>query len=67
MRRNKDQFYGCLVGGAIGDAFGAPVKFMNYEQIQKVYGDECITDLMAVVEGPKATITDDTQLTLFTA
>lgn len=67
MRRCKEQFYGCLIGGAIGDAFGAPVKNMKYEQIQKMYGEQGITDLIATMEGPKATITDDTQLTLFTA
>lgn len=67
MRRSKEQVYGCLIGGAIGDAFGAPVKNMNYEQIQKSYGEQGITDLIATMEGPKATITDDTQLTLFTA
>lgn len=67
MRRCKEQFYGCLIGGAVGDAFGAPVKFMKYEQIQEKFGVSGITDLLATMEGKEATITDDTQLTLFTA
>ena len=67
MRRSKEQFYGCLLGGAIGDAFGAPVKFMNYKAIQKLYGEEGIHELVQTAEGGKVIITDDTQLTMFTA
>ena len=29
---------GSLVGGAIGDALGYPVEFMDWKRIQKVYG-----------------------------
>lgn len=67
MKRSKEQFYGCLLGGAIGDAFGAPVKFLKYEQIVKVYGEYGINELMRISHTKKVTITDDTQLTLFTA
>ncbi len=66
MRRKADYFRGCLVGGAIGDALGYPVEFMSYSQIQQRYGSEGIQDLQL---GPKgvAEISDDTQMTLFTA
>lgn len=67
MKRNKDQFYGCLLGGAIGDAFGAPVKFMKYEDIVKLYGDGGVHELIQTSDKGKAIITDDTQLTMFTA
>lgn len=30
MKRNRESFRGCLMGGAIGDALGWPVEFMKY-------------------------------------
>jgi len=66
MKRNKDHFRGCLLGGAIGDALGWPVEFLSMTEIKKKYGEEGITDLVAGIDG-KAEITDDTQMTLFTA
>ncbi len=30
--------FGCIVGGAIGDALGAPVENCHYKQIQETYG-----------------------------
>ncbi len=30
-----DNYIGCILGGAIGDALGAPVEFMSYEEIKK--------------------------------
>jgi ADP-ribosylglycohydrolase len=33
-----DAVYGCLIGGAIGDALGAPVEGWHYEDIRKRYG-----------------------------
>lgn len=67
MKRNKAQFMGCLLGGAIGDAFGAPVKFMKYDQIIKAYGENGIVESMLIGYTGQVIITDDTQLTLFTA
>ena len=57
---------GCLVGGAIGDALGAPVEFMKREDILHRFGSEGIT-AYAPAYGGLGTITDDTQMTLFTA
>jgi ADP-ribosylglycohydrolase len=59
-------YSGCLVGGAIGDALGWPVEFKRRNEIIKKYGDGGITDLISSTNG-KAEITDDTQMTLFTA
>jgi ADP-ribosylglycohydrolase len=66
MKRNEKHFRGCLLGGDIGDALGWPVEFLTAEQIKKRYGDTGITDLQ-LGPGGKAEITDDTQMTLFTA
>jgi ADP-ribosylglycohydrolase len=38
IKRNQDNFRGCLVGGAIGDAFGSPVEFLQYSDIRNKYG-----------------------------
>lgn len=67
MKNTKSHYHGCLIGGAIGDAFGAPVEFMSYEKITMKYGQEGLKSLTLPLEGNKAYITDDTQLTLFTA
>lgn len=66
MNRDPNHFRGCLIGCAIGDAFGAPVKFMKYEKITDLYGEQGLACL-EVNKQYKATITDDTQLTMFTA
>ena len=33
-----DTVYGCLIGGAVGDALGAPVAGLNYWEIRERYG-----------------------------
>jgi ADP-ribosylglycohydrolase len=66
LKRSKDYFRGCLLGGAIGDALGHPVEFLSLAEIKGRYGPGGIRDL-AVEPGGKAEITDDTQMTLFTA
>lgn len=33
-----EKVYGCLVGGAIGDAFGIRVEMMHYRDIEVQYG-----------------------------
>lgn len=69
----KDRVRGSLIGGAIGDALGFPVEFIySYEEIQKRYGENGITRLQTEqwwTESSigKAVISDDTQMTLFTA
>jgi ADP-ribosylglycohydrolase len=60
------RFRGCLLGGAVGDALGAPVEFMSLAQIRKSFGEAGIRDF-AEAYGRQGAITDDTQMTLFTA
>jgi ADP-ribosylglycohydrolase len=59
------RFRGCLLGGAIGDALGAPVEFMSLAAIRQRFGDAGIRDY-APAYGRLGAITDDTQMTLFT-
>lgn len=66
MKRDQDHFRSCLLAGAVGDALGAPVEFLHYAQIIQKYGQEGIRVLQTNSEG-LALITDDTQMTLFTA
>jgi ADP-ribosyl-[dinitrogen reductase] hydrolase len=60
------RFSGCLLGGAAGDALGRPVEFLSIEEIRKLFGPKGIRDF-AQTDGTIGTITDDTQMTLFTA
>ncbi|MBC7963141.1 MAG: ADP-ribosylglycohydrolase family protein [Steroidobacteraceae bacterium] len=66
IRNEKEYFTGCLLGGAVGDALGRPIEFEGMEEIIKVFGPDGILD-MVPGEGGLFEITDDTQMTLFTA
>lgn len=57
---------GCLLAGAAGDALGAPVEFINRAEILRQFGPNGISDY-APAYGGHGRITDDTQMTLFTA
>ena len=61
-----DRIKGCLLGGAVGDALGAPVEFLGWADIKARFGARGITDF-APAYGVKGAITDDTQMMLFTA
>jgi len=63
---NQDLYLGCLIGGAVGDALGAPVEFMSNAEIASQFGPSGIQDYVPVF-GKIGAITDDTQMTLFTA
>ena len=71
----QDRIRGSLIGGAIGDALGYPVEFIySFEGIQARYGERGITRLDTKQfwlgddeQSGKAVISDDTQMTLFTA
>ena len=65
-RKTLEYFEGCLLGGAVGDALGAPVEFMTLEEILGRFGPAGIGEF-AQAYGKVGAITDDTQMTLFTA
>ncbi|ERJ11905.1 ADP-ribosylglycohydrolase family protein [Haloplasma contractile] len=60
-------FIASLLGGAIGDALGYTVEFMRLNEIKSKFGESGITDLKVDPISGKALISDDTQMTLFTA
>lgn len=64
--RTRDRIRGSLIGGAIGDALGYPVEFMSRHSILQQHGYCGITSFSLSHKG-KALISDDTQMTLFTA
>ncbi|WP_276253084.1 ADP-ribosylglycohydrolase family protein [Halomontanus rarus] len=59
-----DNVYGCLIGGAIGDALGAPVEGWTHERIQEEYGtlEEFKQYYMPYSKTEPGTITSDTAL-----
>lgn len=63
--KNLDKYRGCLIGGAVGDALGYPVEFMTLAAIKEKYGESGITEYE--LHDGVARISDDTQMTLFTA
>ncbi len=61
------QYEGCLLGLAIGDALGAPVEFLDLEQILGEYGPDGICGLEPWRDFRAGHYTDDTQMSLATA
>ncbi len=53
-----EKFSGCLWGGAVGDALGAPVEFLPHTT-------QIVTDYSEFGDG-SGSISDDTQMTIFT-
>ncbi|WP_342775257.1 ADP-ribosylglycohydrolase family protein [Nocardia yunnanensis] len=59
----EDTVLGCLFGGAVGDALGAPIETMLLPNIQQRYG---IAGVTGEGNGYRGRISDETQLALFT-
>ena len=64
--RTRANFRGCLIGGAVGDALGAAIEFKAHAEIKDEFGPAGLRDY-AMAYGRLGAITDDTQMTLFTA
>ncbi len=62
----RDRYQGCLLGGAVGDALGAPIEFLSRAEILRKFGPRGLTEMVPAY-GKLGAITDDTQMTLFTA
>lgn len=63
--RDLNKFKGCLIGGAVGDALGYAVEFLPASSIFQKYGKNGIVEYE--LRHGVAEISDDTQMTLFTA
>ena len=64
--KDIDKYRGCMLGGAVGDALGYAVEFIDDEHIFRKFGENGITEYELNCNG-KAEISDDTQMSLFTA
>ncbi|MEU1373256.1 ADP-ribosylglycohydrolase family protein [Streptomyces triculaminicus] len=62
-----DRIRGALLGGAIGDALGNPIEFLSLAAIRSAHGPDGVTGMVADADGVTGRVTDDTQMTLFTA
>lgn len=62
----KNRFIGSLIGGAVGDALGYVVEFDSEKSMKKIFGEAGITEYV-LSSNNEALISDDTQMTLFTA
>jgi ADP-ribosyl-[dinitrogen reductase] hydrolase len=61
-----DRIRGSLLGGAVGDALGAAIEFSTLADIRTRFGPAGVTGYVSAY-GRLGAITDDTQMTLFTA
>jgi hypothetical protein len=69
-QKKASRIKGCLLGGAVGDALGSPIEFNSLEQIRQQFGTSGVTGFEDYREEGipgVGQITDDTQMTLFTA
>ena len=67
MKSKQDKIRGSMIGGAAGDALGYAGEVMDREAIRKEYGEQGITEYELDPQTGLALISDDTQMTLFTA
>ena len=63
----RERIRGSLLGGAIGDALGYPVEFMDRNSILEKFGKNGLSEFCSFDKNGYAVISDDTQMTLFTA
>lgn len=66
-KKYLDKICGCLIGGAAGDALGYPIEFFSWQEIQEHFGSNGIEKYQIDKHTGQALISDDTQMTLFTA
>ena len=62
----SERVVGCLLGGACGDALGAPLEFLDDKAVAQLSSDAIAEMLPAYKRKGGGAITDDTQMTLFT-
>jgi ADP-ribosylglycohydrolase/protein-tyrosine phosphatase len=64
QRSQEERALACLLGGAIGDALGYEVEFIDLREIRARFGEAGIRT--PVLNQGKLIVSDDTQMTLFT-
>ncbi|GLW07697.1 hypothetical protein Misp01_28270 [Microtetraspora sp. NBRC 13810] len=64
---HRGRVRGSLLAGAVGDALGAPIEFDSIAAVRRLYGEAGLTTLVHGWRSTVGLITDDTQMTLFTA
>ena len=62
----QSRLRGCLLGGAIGDALGAPVEFWSLAHIRRELGPAGVAGFLPAYGLAGGAFTGDTQMTLFT-
>ena len=62
----RRRWRGCIVGGATGDALGAPVEFRTLADLREELGPGGVHGYLPAF-GRYGAITDDTQMSMFTA
>ena len=67
MTTLRDRYRGCLLGGAVGDALGAGIEFLSLADIRRQPRRRAGVTGYVPAYGRTGAITDDTQMTLFTA
>jgi ADP-ribosylglycohydrolase len=67
MTAYRARVRGCLLGGAVGDMLGNPLEFLSLREIRARYGEAGATGPVPDEDGVVGRVTDDTQMTLFTA
>jgi len=63
----RTRIRGCLLAGAVGDALGAPIEFWPLTEIRRTWGASGVDGYLPAYGRDGGAITDDTQMTLFTA
>jgi hypothetical protein len=63
----RDRVRGCLLGLAVGDAYGAPLEFLHRREILSRCGPEGPDDLAPWGGHAEGSFTDDTQMSIATA
>ena len=56
---------GCVLGGAVGDAFGYAIEFDRWDSIRRTHGPQGLREPVFNAHG-QLVVSDDTQMTLFT-
>jgi len=59
-----DRVLGCLLGGAVGDAFGYEIEFARWNKIRDRFGPQGLIEPQ--IHHGVVVVSDDTQMTLFT-